>query len=102
MPSLWEEPFGRTVAESIRSGIPVLASKKGGVPEIISKQELGVLFDPNEVDSLEKSISSIRQFFLAGRYDSAAIAQHAEMYSPEQIYYSYHAVYESALQHAQK
>lgn len=102
VPSLWEEPFGRTVAESLRSGVPVLASKRGGVPEIVSKQELGMLFDPDEANSLEDGISSIKESFLAGRYDPIVIAKHAEMYSPERIYQSYNEVYESAVQTAGK
>jgi glycosyltransferase involved in cell wall biosynthesis len=97
VPSLWEEPFGRTVAESLRSGVPVLASKRGGVPEIISREELGMLFDPDETGSLGNAISSIKDTFLAGRYNSAAIAKHAEMYSPERVYQSYDEVYRSAL-----
>lgn len=102
VPSLWEEPFGRTVAESLRSGVPVLASKRGGVPEIISKEELGMLFDPDKTDSLGNAISSIKDSFLAGRYNSAAIAKHAEMYSPERVYQSYNEVYKSALERAPK
>jgi glycosyltransferase involved in cell wall biosynthesis len=102
VPSLWEEPFGRTVAESLRSGVPVLASKRGGVPEIISKRELGMLFNPDETNSLENGISLIKASFLAGRYDPVVIAKHAEMYSPERVYQSYNEVYESAVQSARK
>jgi glycosyltransferase involved in cell wall biosynthesis len=102
VPSLWEEPFGRTVAESLRSGVPVLASDRGGVPEIVSKQELGMLFNPEEPNSLENGISLIKESFLAGRYDPHVIAKHGEMYSPERIYQSYDGVYEAAVQSARK
>ena len=97
VPSLWEEPFGRTVAESLRSGVPVLGSKRGGVPEIISQQELGMLFDPDERNSLGNAISLIKESFLGGRYDPNVIAKHGEMYSPERIYERYNEVYESAV-----
>jgi glycosyltransferase involved in cell wall biosynthesis len=100
VPSLWEEPFGRTVAESLRSGVPVLASKRGGVPEIVSKEELGMLFNPEEKDSLEDAIVSIKKSFLAGHYDASAIAKHGEMYSPERVYQSYDEVYRSAAESA--
>lgn len=33
MPSLWDEAFGRTAAEAMLRGIPVLASDVGGLPE---------------------------------------------------------------------
>jgi glycosyltransferase involved in cell wall biosynthesis len=102
VPSLWEEPFGRTVAESLRSGVPVLASKRGGVPEIISKEDLGMLFDPDETGSLGNAISSIRHSFLSGRYNSKTIAKHAEMYAPERVCQSYEEVYNSAIEFAVK
>lgn len=35
MPSLWEESYGRTVVEAQISGIPVVASKRGALPEVM-------------------------------------------------------------------
>ncbi|WNN42982.1 glycosyltransferase family 4 protein [Winslowiella toletana] len=35
-PSLWNEPFGRVAVEGIRSGIPVLVSNHGGIPETVT------------------------------------------------------------------
>lgn len=43
VPSMWEEPFGLVVAESIASGTPVVAFYSGGIPEIITHLENGVL-----------------------------------------------------------
>lgn len=34
-PSVWSEPFGRVSVEAIRSGIPVLVSNVGGLPETV-------------------------------------------------------------------
>jgi glycosyltransferase involved in cell wall biosynthesis len=96
MPSLWEEPFERTVAESLRSGIPVLASNRGGVPEIVSEPEVGMLYNPEEANSLKNALSSIKKALLAGRYDPVIIAKNAEMYSPERIYQRYDTLYEIA------
>lgn len=45
MPSLWEEAFGRTVIEAQISGIPVLGSPRGALPETIGAG--GVLVDPH-------------------------------------------------------
>jgi glycosyltransferase involved in cell wall biosynthesis len=37
MPSLWEEGWGRIVAEAQQSGIPSIASLRGGLPEAVGK-----------------------------------------------------------------
>ena len=36
VPSTWDEPFGRTVIEGLSTGRPVLASRVGGIPEILA------------------------------------------------------------------
>ena len=35
MPSLWEESYGRTVVEAQINGIPVVASNRGALPEVV-------------------------------------------------------------------
>jgi glycosyltransferase involved in cell wall biosynthesis len=35
MPSVWEESFGRTVVEAQLNGLPVLASRRGALPELV-------------------------------------------------------------------
>jgi len=46
MPCLVEEAFGRTAAESVIAGIPVLASDRGALPETIG--EGGIALSPQE------------------------------------------------------
>jgi glycosyltransferase involved in cell wall biosynthesis len=43
MPSLWNESFGRVAAEALINGIPVLASRRGALPEVLERA--GFLFD---------------------------------------------------------
>jgi len=40
IPSLWEEPFGLVAAEALSYGICIIASKVGGIPEIIDDNGL--------------------------------------------------------------
>ncbi len=43
-PSIWEEAFGRVASEAHFSGIPVIASTRGGLPEAVGPG--GILLDP--------------------------------------------------------
>ncbi len=51
LPSLWSEPFGRSNIESMACGIPVVASRIGGITEILTGEFQNGLFEPgNEYD----------------------------------------------------
>jgi glycosyltransferase involved in cell wall biosynthesis len=45
VPALWNEPFGRTVVESLSFGVPVCQSDRGGLKEIFSP-DCSWLFSP--------------------------------------------------------
>ena len=49
MPAQWEEPFGLTLIEALASGTPVLGTRRGSLPEIITP-EVGAL--GNTLDDL--------------------------------------------------
>lgn len=46
VPSRWPEPFGRVALESIMMGTPVVASRRGGLPEIVEDGVTGVIVEP--------------------------------------------------------
>lgn len=54
-PSL-NEAVGRILIEAGACGIPVVAAKVGGIPEIIKDNETGILVPPKDVDNLAKGI----------------------------------------------
>ncbi len=49
MPALWDEPFGITLIEAMVSGTPILGTRRGSLPEIVSPA-VGALGD--SVDEL--------------------------------------------------
>lgn len=71
MPALWDEPFGLTLIEAMMSGTPVLGTKRGALPEIISP-DVGALGDT--LDGLVALRSSVEQC------DPEACRQRAERY----------------------
>jgi glycosyltransferase involved in cell wall biosynthesis len=56
VPSLWHEPLARVIFESFAHGVPVLASSRGGSPELVVPGKTGWLFDPSEEGALERTI----------------------------------------------
>jgi glycosyltransferase involved in cell wall biosynthesis len=58
VPSRWPEAWGRVVSEAQLSGIPVLASLTGGLPEAVGPG--GVLIDPAaDLDHWERALAQI-------------------------------------------
>lgn len=47
MPALWDEPFGMTLVEAMGSGTPVLGTRRGALPEVITPEvgRLGTTLD---------------------------------------------------------
>jgi glycosyltransferase involved in cell wall biosynthesis len=52
MPSLWFEPFGLVIVEAFAAGTPVIASRIGAIPELVTDRKTGLLVNPGDPDSL--------------------------------------------------
>ena len=51
-PSRWYEPFGMALLEAAACGVPAIAARIGGVPELVIDGKTGLLFDPESPDEL--------------------------------------------------
>ena len=56
-PSEWYETFGLTLIESFAYGRPVIASRIGGMTEIVTDKVDGYLFSPGSVEELRSRMS---------------------------------------------
>jgi len=68
VPSQWEEAYGRVAVEAALSGIPVIASNKGGLPEALNGG--GLILKPPVIKAeehvpLEELIHQNKEWFLA-------------------------------------
>jgi glycosyltransferase involved in cell wall biosynthesis len=60
VPSLYE-PFGLVALEALSCGVPVVASRVGGLPEIVSDSLCGHLVSPGKPDELAQALLAILQ-----------------------------------------
>ena len=58
-PSVWPEPFSRSVIEPLACGVPVIASRVGGNPEILTGWLDNYLVPPGDVGALSERIRSL-------------------------------------------
>jgi glycosyltransferase involved in cell wall biosynthesis len=87
--SIIAEPFGQVVIEGMAAGKPVIATRAGGIPEIVTHNETGLLVpvederaladamiellrDPSRAKSMgEKGRETVREFFTMERHARA-------------------------------
>lgn len=58
LPSL-QEPFGKIVIEAMAMGKPVIASRVGGVPEIVMHGETGILVPPKDSAAIQQALEQL-------------------------------------------
>ncbi|BAP46159.1 glycosyltransferase family 4 protein [Pseudomonas sp. 21LCFQ02] len=61
VPSTWSEPFGMVAVEACAHSRPVIASRMGGLTEIIQDQLNGLLCSPDDPDSLGLAMLKLHQ-----------------------------------------
>jgi glycosyltransferase involved in cell wall biosynthesis len=52
VPSLWHDTLPSVVFESLAYGVPVIGSRRGGIPEMVQEGFNGFLFDPERTKEL--------------------------------------------------
>lgn len=74
VPSLWEEPFGLVAVEAMACGVPVIASRQGGLASIVEDGITGFLVAPGDSEQLAERLEQLladsdlrRRFGEAGR-----------------------------------
>jgi len=57
VPSLWEEPLSMTVLEAFVHGVPVIVSKRGGLPEAVDGGRTGLVYEPLDPGGLREAVN---------------------------------------------
>jgi glycosyltransferase involved in cell wall biosynthesis len=88
-PIQWPEPFGLVMAEALACGTPVIAFRRGSVPEVLEHARTGFICDSE--DEMAAAVARV------GELDRAACRAAAERrFSPAAMATAYEAVYERA------
>lgn len=58
-PSVWPEPFGIVVLEAMTAGRPVIASRIGGLSDVVVNNETGLLVQPGDPRALQEAFERL-------------------------------------------
>lgn len=97
MPSIVHEVFGNSIIEAYAHGKPVIASRIGGMQELIDEGSTGLLVEPNDVESLQQAIRRLSAEPDAAAEMEAACRQQARRYTVEAVSAAYLAAYEAGM-----
>lgn len=59
VPSLWNEPLGGVVFEAMSHGLPVIGTRRGGIPEMLRDEHNGLLIEPNTQGDLARAMQRL-------------------------------------------
>lgn len=95
IPSVWNEPFGRVVIESISNYVPVIASNKGGIPELLDGRTEGVVIDTSDQSVFTETLQS----FFDGKltFDFHETDRYLQSFSKENIAFRYLSLYQKII-----
>jgi len=93
------ESFGLAALEAMACEVPVIASRVGGLPEVVDDGISGFLHEPDDLDGMVASaVRLLTDGELHGRIARAGRAVAVERYSADRVVPQYEAAYEQLLQ----
>ena len=97
MPSLSYEGFQRALIEAYACGSPVIASRLGGLIELVQEDHTGWLVEPGSATALAQALRrAVAQPEALAAMGAAARARYAMDFGPETNYCALMAIYEAA------
>ncbi len=84
VPSRWDEPFGLTVLEGLATGLPVVATAVGGIPEILGP--VGLLVPRDDDEGIARALEGLLRDPVQRRQHGAASRCRAAEFSWERTW----------------
>jgi glycosyltransferase involved in cell wall biosynthesis len=99
VPSRWFEGCPLVVSEAMSHGLPVIASRIGGLPEFVEDGVTGLLFEPGNVDDLTAKVRLLwSNADLCRRLGEAGRDKASRQYGEEAYYQGLMSIYERAIE----
>jgi glycosyltransferase involved in cell wall biosynthesis len=99
MPSVWYEGFPVSIVEAYATGVPVIASGIGSLPELVKHERTGLVFPPGDARALSDAVMRLAgDPHLLSILRQAARAEFEELYGEARNLTLLTAIYEKALQ----
>jgi glycosyltransferase involved in cell wall biosynthesis len=86
----WEEPFGLVMIEALACGTPVIAFRRGSVPEILTDGTSGFV-----VQSVDEAVRAVARIDSIDRHACRAVFE--ERFSAERMATDYLSVYQGLI-----
>lgn len=88
------ESLGSTLLDVLRNGVPIVASRVGGIPEVVT-EECGTLIPPGDAQALAEQLMRLYRSEESRKRLSERGLERAKEYSPELIAKQYLGIYQS-------
>ena len=84
IPSVWDDPFPTTVLEAQAMGLPIITTRRGGIPEEVT-EENAIMLETNEhfVNNLAAAILELYQHPEKRKQMSAATLERSKLFDKE-------------------
>jgi glycosyltransferase involved in cell wall biosynthesis len=97
VPSLWYEAAPRGIVEAYASGVPVIASRIGALPEVVEQGVTGILADPGSPEAWTEAMAGLVEDRESERLGEGAFRAWSERYRPQHGLRALEAAYQEAL-----
>jgi len=96
IPSVWDEPFGLSIVEAMAMGLPIITTRRGGIPEVVTKEN-AILLETDEhfVENLATSILDLYNNPEKCKQMSAASLERSKLFDKETYAKNFFAALES-------